>query len=158
MGIFIQELRPFINFGQFVGLFPYRIQSVDKFVFSFRHPITIWFVSAFIFQLLPILSTVLLMYSLQQEPQFINSDIPKYLPALGAIWAVSHYFMIFVSRGVTLRYRQLRSATEAIESQFEDEISSFPHCQNSIKKRIISGLFIIITSVLKSYHFQYQID
>ena len=156
MGV-LEELRPFVHMGQFLGLFPYRIEwdesknRFKNFSFSWCHPATISFILALFFQLLlPSMTLTLLMNSIRQQPEFIQSDVPKYITALAGIGAVFYYLMVFIGRGVTLRYSQLRlaanSITEPVIKEMEDCI---PRCQNSIRKRIFVGVLVIVTSVSK---------
>jgi hypothetical protein len=55
--VFHEHFRPFIYFGQFVGLFPYRIELYGKskrFAFSWFHLLTFWATLSFVLQFLPL--------------------------------------------------------------------------------------------------------
>lgn len=156
MGV-LEEIRPFVHIGQFLGLFPYHIEwntpnnKFTSFAFLWCHPATISFILALVFQLLlPSMALVLLMNSLQQQPEFIQSSVPKYITALAGIGAVFYYLMMFIGRGVTLRYSYLRLAVNSITEPVIKEMEDLNcHRQNSIRKRTFVGVTIIVISVKK---------
>ena len=161
MGTFWNRLQPFLRFGQFAGLFPYQIESIKtlnglykRFAFTCIHPLTAWFIISFIFQFLPCMVSITLLNSAKKT----NLVLPKSIILVYGVGTMIHYLTILVSRGVTLRYNQLRSFMRSIFVAQELEIfESFPHCQNSFRKRTFIGIFIIITSVIFNFILNHRI-
>ena len=53
----IEDLGPFVRFGNFIGLFPYRLEAdpsrlgMKRFVFSWCHLLTFWCIFLLIFEI-----------------------------------------------------------------------------------------------------------
>jgi hypothetical protein len=154
MGV-LEKLVPFVHFGQFVGLFPYRIKTnpftgrFKCFIFSSCHKVTFWFVLSIGLQFLPFIISALLSKNVLNDFNILD-DMPFTLKAVYGMIVIDHYLMIIVSRIITLRYKQLRLATDSIIVDVVrslEELESLSHCQNTAKRRIFIGISFIISNV-----------
>ena len=154
---FFEQYGWFVNFGQFTGFIPYRMQSdpsssCKKFVFSWCHPLTWWFTLSFAMKMISLVATIL-MFQFVEEFSRIILTLPKAIIALLCIANVTHYAMLIISHGTMLRCRKLRSAVASITAkpikELEDRITDFPTYINTLKKRTLIGIFLILTSVNK---------
>jgi hypothetical protein len=152
MGTFWNRLEPFLRFGQFAGLFPYQIELIKslngqykRFTFTCIHPLTAWFIVSFILQFFPCMVSVMLLNYIRDTMILL----PKSIILVYGVGTIVHYLTVLVSRGVTLRYHQLSSLMRStIVVRGLEIFESFPHCQNSFRKRTFIGIFIILTSVI----------
>ena len=151
----------FIRFGQMVGILPYRMKfdpsdgNSRRFVFSWCHPLTVWFVFSFLLQFSPIGISVLLSSKIVQ--QLFNKPITNLTPITSFIFAAMgygfHYALFLVSRRVTLHYHQWHKVIDSINSQvihqLEESSKDLLPYRNLIKKRISIGIFIIVSRVVE---------
>ena len=151
---FFERFKPFIYFGQFVGLFPYRIETDGKykrFTFCWCHPLTIWFVLSLVLQFSPMINSIFIIINANKIVASTATERPTSLLIVTGIAIMSHYAMVLISRSVTLRYNQLRLAVESISVKIIkelEEFETFPRCQNSTKKRTFIGIFLIFITVI----------
>ena len=151
----------FIHFGQIVGILPYRVKfdpsdgNSRRFVFSWWHPLTAWFIFSFLLQFSPIGISVLLSSKIFQ--QLFNNPITNLTPITSFIIAAMgygfHNALFLVSRRVTLHYHQWHKVIDSINSQvihqLEESSKDLLPYRNLIKKRISIGIFIIVSRVVE---------
>ena len=157
---FFEQLGPFVRFGQFVGLFPYRIDTsisgrFKRFVFSWFHIITGWFIVSICLQIVPTLVTW--AYVFWQDQEFakvsnLNSQ-PQTIFVIFGLSIIVQYIKIVVVRVVSLRYNLLGAATNYLNTHVIKELedlhdSIYPENNyGTIKKRTIMGIVLILMKV-----------
>jgi hypothetical protein len=155
---FFKEINWFVNFGQIAAIVPYHLKSdrnsdssnTDKkrFIFSWLNPSTLWFALSFSWHIFAIFISIKF---LKLWVQLLA--IPKTIFVLFGLTEGAQYSIFFISHGMMLRYRQLRSAVESITSnaiiELEDKTKDLPSYQNTTKKRTVIGIFLILISVTK---------
>ena len=155
MGV-LEQLGPFVYFGQLTGLLPYRIKfnpftgRFKDFTFSWCDRITFWFVLNIGFQFLPLVVLVWLFMVAQLYESSTFTNLPLPLILLYGIIVVNHYLMIILSRIIMFRFKKLSIAINSLIDdtvRYLEELESLPHCQNSTKKRTIVGILLILASV-----------
>ena len=154
---FYEHFGPLVYFCQFLGLFPYRIESSHpskplkkRFTFSWCHPLTVWCVLAFVLQLLPVVAIANFFDNMEHVMSTMQTNIPKSIPILTGLGAATNISMVFVSRAVTLRYSRLRLAVESITAKVIkelEEFEAFPNCKQTSKQRTYFGIVTILTLV-----------
>ena len=163
---FFEQLGSFVRFGQFVGLFPYRIDKsmsgrFKRFVFSWFHIITGWFIVSICLQIVPTLATW--AYVFWQDQEFakvsnLNSQ-PQTIFVIFGLSIIAQYIKIVVVRVVSLRYNLLGAATNDLNThvikELEDVHDTFDTVQNyaTIKKRTIAGIVLIVIKVRNAFAF-----
>ena len=163
MGV-LEKLVPFVHFGQFVGLLPYRIKTnpfTGRFkglFFSWCHKVTLWFALSFVLQFLLLIVQVVLSQDVLTDLNILN-NMPFTLTAVYGLTTINHYLMMVVSRLITLRYKQFRVATDSIIVDVVrslEELESLPNCRNSAKSRTFVGILFIF--ILVKTDFIFEID
>jgi hypothetical protein len=156
----LNDLVPFVRFGQFVGLFPYSIESNllnDKpqwFRFSIRHPVTFYFVLVLIFQIAPLFVSSRVYGNLTNDLKSSRVSLVFTIPLFVSL--AVHYVTIAVSRRVTLRYHQLALAINFLNNEAIrdlERLRATNGCTNTLKKRAFIGIFFILTTVKLSQSF-----
>ena len=151
----LDDLVPFVRFGQLVGLFPYNIKTnplnarlSKRLNFSWRHPLAFWFVLVLTFQVAPIFAGLKFYINMPNEFKSLKLSLIFTIPLFVSI--AVHYVTIVVSRAVTLRYHHLALVTsfpnnsDTIRELEEFETTSHT---NTVKKRTYIGIFSILTTV-----------
>ena len=153
MGL-IDQLVPFVRFGQLISFLPYRIErnsetAEARFKFSWCHPLTIWFILGLSFQCLPLVTSIISINYFQGE--FDKVQMPFLMNLLFLVATMFHNLTIFVSRGIHLRYHQLRSVIDLLTANVVvklEEFQSFPASSNNLKMKILFGILVILVAVI----------
>ena len=137
----LEEMRPFVRFCQFVGFFPFRMEidrrteKFRQFSFSWRYPITWWFVEL---ALIHVVSYFLIYTNILKSSEADKLPLIIYasLTTSGAI-----YFCVLLSARywITFRLSSLRRVIELVR-QIEIRLREHPDCNSTMKRRIIVGL------------------
>lgn len=152
MSVF-EELKPFVSLCQACGLIPYTMKNsastikFEKFTFSFRQFTTFWFSLISILQLVTIGEIV--YFSMNRLVDLSSdSSVPLTVTVVFGVNWVSAMAQLLGSRWITLHYRQLRKAVEAIqevEKLLGDKLIT--QRKSSVTKRLIFGSVIVILTV-----------
>ncbi len=137
----LEQIRPFFRFCQCVGFFPFRMEinrrtrRFQQFSFSWRFPITWWFVELALLHLIVyyfVYTTILASSEVNALPLIIYGA----LTTAGAIYIL----VLLTSRyWVTFRLSALCRAIELVH-QIEKHLKEHPDCKCTIKRRIAVGL------------------
>ena len=154
MGV-IEQLVPFIRFGQLIGILPYSVEidSMTKkcknVTFFWCHSITFWCIFVFVLQMLGyLMPTFMALPNMQNE--FNSYKMSKTFIIITGILQMNSVFMIFVDRAITFRYRKLQSVIHLITHpafRALEEMETFPNCKKRIRRRTLIGIFLIVTLV-----------
>lgn len=156
---FFEQLGPFLFWGQFVGLFPYRIDKSSgrfkRFVFSWFHITTGWFIFSICLQIIPTL--VMWGYMFWQDQEYAKvSNVesqPQTMFVIFGATIIVQYLKVVVIRAVSLRYSLLNTASNCLNTHVIKELENVydtSYCGKSYgttKKRIIAGIFLIVIKV-----------
>ena len=149
----IEDLGPFVRFGNFIGLFPYRLEAdpsrlgMKRFVFSWCHLLTFWCIFLLIFEIGLII--FLTQFNNAQLIQHI-SHTSSVVSLITSMAAKNQIVMILIVRAMTFRYHRLQSAVKSLiilGFTALEETEELLSCRNTFKKRALIGISLIIASV-----------
>ena len=151
----LNDLVPFVRFGQFVGLFPYTIRinplnkKLERFRFSWCHPMTFYFSLVLIFQIAPIFVSSRVYEKLINDLKSSTVSLVFTIPLFVSL--AVHYVTMVVSRRIALRYHHLGLAIKFINSDTIRELEELEtnFCTNTVKRRTFIGICFILTTVKK---------
>lgn len=153
--IIFEHMRPFVFFCQILAVFPFYVESdpetkkFKKFSFSFKHPVTWWFLLVLFLQITFLGLTSLITWKFFFEDDQIRLSVPRILTDffyLEHVWML--LFMALV-RFLLFKYPSLRKVVNIVQNVHnalgvEDfSLEGIP----SVKKRIIQGLWLAFFSV-----------
>lgn len=121
-----------------------------KFSFSFKHPVTWWFLLGFFTQILTITLDIQVVKKLFiQDGSVIKLSIP---PVIASYFLVEHFSILFLSvfvRYFVLKYSNIQRAIHTLwQVHKELRVDDFPAEQiPDVKTRTILGLIFVIISV-----------
>lgn len=153
MSVF-EKLGPFVGLCQACGMIPYTIKNdldtkkFEKFIFSFKHFNTWWFLLILILQLL-LLGAAPLFYKDLLHELSADRTVPITVSILTGTVSFSYLAQFLTTRWIILHYRQLRTAVEAVqevERLFGDKFIA--QHQSSVITRTVIGLILTVMSVI----------
>lgn len=165
MGVF-EHLRPFVFFCQFSGFTPFRMlfhpesKRFKRFVFSWRHPLTCWFIfQTFVQIALPIFE-ICTYYDHMTNSAGLNNNLPLALYSIAIIGMSFHALLVFLCRYVSVHFSAFRRALERIQ-RIDSVLVELPDkCQLTLGRRIVVGIIFITIGVLSiawtTYHFKIE--
>ena len=153
MGVF-EQLRPFVFFCQFCGFTPFRMllhpetKRFQRFIFSWSHPLTCWFIfQTFVQIALPIFE-IYLYYGHMSDKAGLNDNIPLALYAIAIIGMSFHALLIFLCRYVSVHFSTFHRALERIRRINAVLVELPEKCQLTLGRRIVAGIICITIGVL----------
>ena len=137
----LEEMRPFFRFCQFFGYLPFRME-IDKetrrfqrFSFSWRNPITWWWVA---FSLIQLILCYFFVPPFLEDPELIK--LPTTISISLSITGVLYLFAELSSRYfLALRFSALHNAIQLMQ-QVEQNLEEHPDCKCTIRRRMTIGL------------------
>jgi hypothetical protein len=155
---FFEQLGPFMRLCQCVGLFPYRVETSSgrfkRFVFSWFHIVTGWFIASICLQILPtLISWGYIFLQDQVYANVSNNNEPKTIVVIFGASVTLQYLKVVVVRVISLRYNLLNTATSYLNThvikELEDVHNTFysEKGYGTIYKRTIVGIILIFIKV-----------
>ena len=150
----LENLRLFIWFSQLCGFIPFRMQinaetkKFERFLFSFRHPLTWWFL---FLKTVSLSGLVLLIYPFVMKSKGPNHEKEDtFLKKICSKFAdVAQFAVSFSCQLVMFRSSHLGKAVELIvkaDEQMESVSNTAVH-KDGIIRRTLSGIFLAVASV-----------
>lgn len=158
MSVF-DKLSPFISLCQACGMIPFTIErdpatnTFARFSFSFRHITTWWFLLICTLHLMVPIVLVNLSGNLLYELS-TDRSLPITITIVTGVNTVCFLSQFAICRWIVFRhYRRLQNAVRAVQQAERIlNLSSTVLYKNSISKRIVIGIILIITAVSTHVH------
>lgn len=149
--LILYQLRPLIWMCQLSGLLPFYMEfdpdtkKFRKFSFSWKRPMTWWFVFLCIGQFAFLIFDIRISWIAFYQNDVIKSNIPKVFSAFLFVEHLLFVFLIDMARFMILKYSNLRCAVHLIQKVHNmlsvDNKLSFEKSLK-VKRHLISGLIV----------------
>lgn len=158
--IIFQQLRPFVNFCQFFGLFPFFIENVPetkqfkKFAFSWKHPVTWWFIILFFTYIIYIVLDLWAAWEVFYYEGIIQSRIPSLFGIFFFLEHIHFFIIIVLTRLITLnsgRLRRVICLLKKVNNELNIESLSLSEIPK-VKRRVNIGIVFILICVSELFH------
>lgn len=153
--VILEQLRPFVMFCQFYGMFPYYMEldpitkKFKMFSFSVKHPVTWWFFFVILAQLVVIYFDIKISWKILFEDAFPCLHKPTTFVIFFCSEHLFFFILVLLVRYMTLQYSHLRKAiiyTQKAHSELQ--VEDLPQ-ENipAVKRRVFVGLFLAVVFV-----------
>lgn len=156
MGVF-EQLRPFVFFCQLCGFTPFRMhfhqesKRFQRFIFTWCHPLTCWFIFlTIVLIVIPFLEIFVYFDDLRDVAGFDNLPIALYAFTIAGI--AFHGLQLLLYRYISLYFLAFRRALERIQ-HIDAVLNELPDkCQLTLGRRVVAGLIFITIGVPFVYY------
>lgn len=155
MGIF-EQLRPFVFFCQLCGFTPFRMlfhpetKRFQRFIFSWIHPLTWWFIVQILIYFSVPAVEIFILYDSLSDASRVKEDLPEMMHLISVAVMVFHALSFVLCRYISLYFSAFHRALERIKRIDSILIELPDECKLTLGWRIVAGLVFIGIGVLIS--------